>query len=347
MTNISASPVQTTNSFKPTVNFVVEDMFYFKYIGCTTAAKALHREMNANGTWNAMWNGESTASISHFHTFGPLALYALHQSTGINILTAHSTPRINFGNIAGTELINKAYPYIYKQFDHIITISQTCEDEIKTMIPDVPVTRIPNGISREKFREDKEAGGAFRETYNISEDETLVLSVGQISPRKGVYDFLKIAKQCPDKKFVWVGGFPYGILSTEYFSMKDALSKASENVIFTDFIPDVVHAYSGADLFFMPSHAETFGLVILEALSCGLPVVGRNIPEFREVYGSSIALFDTIDEACHAISDEKRLSMLQSSARDATEHYDIITIAKQTTDLYTTLLEERDEMHFN
>ena len=339
--NLSGDLTQTTKNFKPTVNFVVEDMFYFKYIGCTTAAKALYREISTSETWKTMWNGENTASISHYHTFGPLALYALHQSTGINILTAHSTPRVNIGNIAGTDIINQIYPHIYKKFDHIITISQTCEDEIKELIPDAAVTRIPNGIERERFKRDKEAGIAFRQQYGIEEDETVILNVAQINPRKGIYDFLEIAKRCPDKKFVWVGGFPYSILSTEFLSVKNALRNAPENVICTDFIPNVVHAYSAADIFLMPSHAETFGLVILEALSCGLPVIARNIKEFQEVYGTSISLFSTIDEACNAISDERGLSVLQSSARRATEPYDIINIAKQTTDLYTKLLEAR------
>jgi glycosyltransferase involved in cell wall biosynthesis len=338
MSEVSA-PIQTANILNPTVNFVVEDMFYFKYIGCTTAAKTLYREINKNGTWNATWNEQNTALISHYHTFGPLALYARYQSTGINILTAHSTPRVNIGNIAGTDLINQVYPYIYKRFDHIITISQACEDEIKTFLPDVPVTRIPNGIDREKYTRDKEAGALFRETYGIAEDDTLVLSVGQTSPRKGIYDFLEVAKRCPDKKFVWVGGSPYGILSTDFLSMKRALGRAAENVIFTNFIPDVVGAYSGADVFFMPSYAETFGLVVLEALACGLPVVARNLTEFKEIFGLSISLFCNIEEACNAISDEKALSILQSSARDATSSYDIIDVAKQTTELYAELLE--------
>jgi glycosyltransferase involved in cell wall biosynthesis len=327
------------DSTKPTVNFVVEDMFYFKYIGCTTAAKTLYREINKGGTWNATWNKESETPISHFHTFGPVALSSLRKSTGINILTAHSTPRVNVGNVAGTQLINQIYPHIYKRFDHIITISQACENEIKTLLPDIPVTLIPNGIDLSKFQKNKDAGATFREMYGISDDETLVLSVGQLSPRKGVYDFLEVAKECPDKKFVWVGGSPYGVLSSNYISVKYAQKKAPKNVIFTDFIPDVSYAYSGADIFFMPSYAETFGLVLLEALACGLPVVARNLPEFKEIYGSSISLFSNKNEARFALEDTKTLLNLQSSARESAQAYDISDVAEKTIKLYTELLE--------
>ena len=54
---------------------------------------------------------------------------------------------------------------------------------------------------------------------------------------------------------------------------------------------DVINAYNGADVFFMPSYAETFGLVILEALACGVPVVARDIPEFHEIFGNNILYF--------------------------------------------------------
>jgi glycosyltransferase involved in cell wall biosynthesis len=327
------------DSTKPTVNFVVEDMFYFKYIGCVTAAKTLYHEINKGGSWNATWNNKLSSPISHFHTFGPVALSSLRKSTGINILTAHSTPRVNVGNVAGTKLINQIYPHVYKRFDHIITISQACENEIKTLLPDVPVTRIPNGIDLSKFKRNQDARAAFREMYGISDDETLVLSVGQLSPRKGVYDFLEVAKECPDKKFVWVGGSPYGALSAGYISMKYARNKASKNVIFTDFIPDVTYAYSGADIFFMPSYAETFGLVLLEALACELPVVARDLSEFKEIYGSSISLFSNNNEARLALEDAKKLSSLQSFARESAKTYDISDVAEKTTRLYTELLD--------
>ncbi|MDL5503691.1 MAG: glycosyltransferase family 4 protein, partial [Candidatus Methanoperedens sp.] len=59
--------------------------------------------------------------------------------------------------------------------------------------------------------------------------------------------------------------------------------KCQDNVIFTGFVPNIAEAYSGADVFLMPSYSEMFVLVILEAFSCGLPVVARGIPEFKEI----------------------------------------------------------------
>jgi glycosyltransferase involved in cell wall biosynthesis len=173
----------------------------------------------------------------------------------------------------------------------------------------------------------------------VDEDETVVLTLGQQTPRKGIYDFLEIAAQTPDLIWVWVGGFPYGRLSKDYSRIEREKRKASENVVFTGFVPDVTEAYSGADLFFFPSKAETFGLVILEALASGLPVVARGIPELREIFGDAVAFFDTRDEAKDLVLSRDRLRLSGEKAREFTERFDVRIIAEAHAKLYRRLAE--------
>jgi 1,2-diacylglycerol-3-alpha-glucose alpha-1,2-galactosyltransferase len=167
----------------------------------------------------------------------------------------------------------------------------------------------------------------------------VVLTLGQQTPRKGIYDFLEIAARTPDLIWVWVGGFPYGRLSKDYSRIEREKRKASENVIFTGFVPDVTEAYSGADLFFFPSKAETFGLVILEALASGLPVVARGIPELREIFGDAIAFFDSHDEAQDMVQARDKLRLSGEKARQFTERFDIRLIAEAHAKLYRRLAE--------
>jgi glycosyltransferase involved in cell wall biosynthesis len=112
-----------------------------------------------------------------------------------------------------------------------------------------------------------------------------------------------------------------------------------ENVIFTGVIDDISRAYSGGDIFFMPSHAETFGLVIVEALSSGLPVIARDIFEFREIFGNSVLFFREIGEARDLLNDDATLQRCASRARSSTEKYDITLIAKRHQQLYQELIE--------
>jgi glycosyltransferase involved in cell wall biosynthesis len=322
------------------VNIFAEDILSLKYIGCSTVAKTLYRQLSRMPDIEVSWNSSSyDFDVVHYHTFGPLSLLNWKYSRGIKVLTAHSTPRINEGNLVFSRFINNYYPDIYRKFDHIINISVPCQREIEQMLPNIPTTLIPNGIDRDYFKRDDDKRKSFREKLDIEDNETVVLTVAQQTPRKGIYDFIELSKMYPGIRWVWVGGFPYGALSKDYLNIKKIKRFCGENAIFTGFIPDIVEAYSGADVFFMPSYAETFGLTILEALSCGLPVVARGIPEFREIFGDAALFFSNIEEAGVHITDDGSLRRNSRCFRDFTEQYDIKNIADRHCDLYRKLAE--------
>ncbi len=126
------------------VSFYVEDQFFFRYIGCATAARTLYRALGGVDGLELSWKrGTADADLVHYHTFGPLALHNRRRSHGVAVLSAHSTPRINQGNIAFARRINRLYPRIYAGFDHIVTISEPCHREVAAMVPDTPITHDP------------------------------------------------------------------------------------------------------------------------------------------------------------------------------------------------------------
>lgn len=320
------------------MSFYVEDQFFFRYIGCATAARSLYRALGSIDGIEFSWKrGTADADLVHYHTFGPLALHNRRRSRGISVLTAHSTPRINQGNIAFARRINRVYPRIYEKFDHIVAISEPCAREVAEMVPGVPVTLIPNGVDRERFHPDPEPGAVFRGRYGIGGDERIVLSVAQMTPRKGIYDFFALADRHPDIRFVWVGGLPYSVLSKDYARITALRERAGPNVLFTGYVDRIETAYAAADVFFMGSSAETFGLVILEALASGLPVIARSIPEFREIFGPSILYFSTREEASALLDDETALARCGAGARAATLPFDIHDIAERHSALYRSL----------
>jgi 1,2-diacylglycerol-3-alpha-glucose alpha-1,2-galactosyltransferase len=322
------------------INYIVEDFSVFKYIGCATAARAIYRNMPRDADLDLSWNSAARGvDLAHFHTFGPLALGYRLYTKGVKVLTAHSTPHTNLGNIGFSGFVNSLYPPIYRGFDHVITVSEPCDREIRAMLPGMETTMIPNGVDRQVFQRYADKRRAFRAALGADEDETVVLTLGQQTPRKGIYDFLAIAARTPDVIWVWVGGFPYGRLSKDYSRIEREKRKATENVVFTGFVPDVTEAYSGADLFFFPSKAETFGLVILEALASGLPVVARGIPELREIFGDAVAFFETPDDAKELVLSKDRLRLSGEKAREFTERFDVRIIAEAHAKLYRRLAE--------
>ncbi|NYT06273.1 MAG: glycosyltransferase family 4 protein, partial [Methanomicrobiales archaeon] len=220
------------------VNFFVEDMLFFKYIGCATAARSLFHALGRRNDIDIAYNaGSDPFDLVHYHTFGPFALAHKRRHNGVSVLTAHSTPRVNENNIAFAGLINRQYPRIYGSFDHIIAISESCRDEVAAMVPGVPITLIPNGVDRDFFVHDPRRRAAFREHYGIDDDATVALTVAQQTPRKGIFDIMACANAYPDTTWVWVGGFPYGIFSKGYFGIQRMKRACGPNMIFTGFVP--------------------------------------------------------------------------------------------------------------
>jgi len=278
------------------VNLIVEDFGAFKYLGCATAAKNLYKSLSKiiDVNWN---NKSSDFDIAHFHTFGPSSLNYLKRFEGKKILTAHSTPYLNKGNISFTSFINKLYKPIYNMFDHIIAVSNKCKNELVDIGIQKEISPIYNGIDCKRFIPNKLKRQRFRNLLGIKTNDLVILTVAQRTPRKGIYDFLQLAQNLPYFKFIWIGGFPYSVLSKDYLKIRKAIERKTENTFFPGFIKDIEEAYSAADVFFMPSYAEGHSIVMLEALSMGLPIVARDIEEFREAFNNNLIYFNKrVDE---------------------------------------------------
>jgi len=143
-----------------------------------------------------------------------------------------------------------------------------------------PFKVIPNGINREVFSRNAVLGEKFRRRWGIADSDKVVLSVGLRIPRKGVDTFVQLAEKFSERKdvkFVWVG-------ESEAL-LEDALDNTPKgNVLFTGHVPfeDIVGVYSAADVFVFPTRAESYGNVMLEAASCGCPLLIRDIPVFED-----------------------------------------------------------------
>lgn len=317
------------------INFIVEDSGPLQYLGCATAAKNLYNELSKS--IKISYNDASLEyDICHLHTFGPKSLLYLKRFKKKTVITAHSTPHLNDGNLAFPGLVNWLYVPIYNQFDHIISVSKKCELELIDIGCKPLITTIYNGINLNIFKPDKEKRKRFRQTYHINNDSLVILTVAQRTPRKGIYDFLSLAKRFPDHTFLWVGGFPYGLFSKDFRKVTKAIEHRPKNALFPGFVEDIFEVYSGADVFLMPSYAEGHSIVMLEALSMKLPMIARRTDEFTEAFSSMLYYYDDINEITSNVFDEKNRSIYKLKTKDV-KRYDIKETAKQHVKLYEKL----------
>jgi len=317
------------------VNFIVEDSGAFKYLGCATAAKNLYQSLSKK--MEISYNDSSLDfDIAHFHTFGPRSLWYLHRFKNTSIITAHSTPQLNHGNLAFPRLVNWLYRPIYNKFDHIISVSNKCRKELIGMGCKPEITTIYNGIDTSLFRPDETKRTSFRKKLQLSNEDTLVLTVAQRTPRKGIYDFLNTARKFPEYHFLWIGGFPYSFFSIDYRKIQNALKNRPNNTYFPGFVEDIFEIYSAADFFLMPSFAEGHSIVMLEALSMRLPMIARDTEEFREAFNGTMQYFSSIDEINQEMFSESQRKRYQKKAEEVSK-YHIDQIADQHTKLYEKL----------
>ena len=317
------------------VNFIVEDSGAFKYLGCATAAKNLYNALSKK--IDISYNDSSLDfDIAHFHTFGPRSLWYLHRFNGVSIITAHSTPNLNEGNLAVPGLVNWLYRPIYNRFDHIISVSNKCKNELVKMGCKPEITTIYNGIDPSLFSPDEAKRVSFRKKYNLTKKDTLILTVAQRTPRKGIYDFLEIAKRFPSYKFLWIGGFPYSLFSKEYNKIKKTLKNKPDNTMFPGFVEDIFEVYSAADFFLMPSFAEGHSIVMLEALSMKLPMIARDTEEYREAFNGMLSYFSQVEDLNEEVFSESNKKKYQKKAEEVSI-YNIDKIADQHTKLYEKL----------
>ncbi len=205
-----------------------------------------------------------------------------------------------------------------------------------------PFRIIPNGISREVFKKNEALRAKIRERWGVLESDKLVLSVGLRIPRKGVDTFVNMSskfKERKDVKFIWVG-------ASEPL-LKDALDESSPgNVMFAGHMPfeEIVGAYSAADVFVFPTRAESYGNVMLEAASCGCPLLIRDIPVYEEwVRDGQHCLKAKDDEdfsrKLASIIDDAglRRRLIDGAGQLASEH-DIGKTALMLKELYESLL---------
>ncbi len=140
---------------------------------------------------------------------------------------------------------------------------------------------IPNPIDLKLFKRDERRRKEFRKKFGIK--KKMLLSVGSIQKRKGIFDFASVANLLPRYQFVWIGKIPEVPSLEKRKELQKLLEDRKSNIIFPGYLGQkgLIDAYSAADLFVFTTYAETFGLVIPEAASTGLPVIARNLPEFR------------------------------------------------------------------
>lgn len=180
-------------------------------------------------------------------------------------------------------------PFFYKHLqntygiaDLIITPTRYSKFLIESMyVVKSPVVALSNGIDLDAYQYDQVKVDQFYQRFNLKKEDKIVIGVGLLFERKGIHDFIEVARTMPDTTFIWFGTLP-SYMTTHF--IKKAIKRKPKNMIMAGYVEgDVMKgAFSAANCVFFPSYEETEGIVVLEALASKTPVVLRDIPVYYD-----------------------------------------------------------------
>jgi len=267
-----------------------------------------------------------------------LPLWSVKVFEGPIVGTFHTYMKTNLAY----DVINDSFGQYFKKLKGRICVSQPAKDFIYQYFP-ADYRIIPNGVDINRFRP------GLKPIKKFADDTFNLLFVGRIDPRKGLRYLLQafsiVYGHDPNVRLIVVGK---GILS-EYYKMF-LLRDLEDKVFFEGYVSGekIPNYYATADIYCSPAtHGESFGIVLLEAMASGKPVVASSNEGYRQVLSSQEGILvepkNTVQLAKAIISlmdNKKKRKEMGEAGRKKAEKYSWKNVTKQIVDYYQEVLKE-------
>jgi glycogen(starch) synthase len=256
-----------------------------------------HDNIQVEGFSTQLIRQEGGFDLIHNHDWlSGFAAIALKNDFGLPLVsTIHATEMgRNGGHLYGEmqRSIHAAEWWLTFESWRIIACSYYMSREVQTTfgVPPEKVDVIPNGVDPRRF---DELHGIDLSSFRLGfarPDQPIVYYVGRIVPEKGLQILVDAAplvlSEWPEVKFVIAGGGEFG----NDLRAKAAALGVTDSILFTGRIPDEVRdsLFKVADCAVFPSLYEPFGIVALEAMAAGTPVVVSDVGGLSEVVDHNV-----------------------------------------------------------
>lgn len=234
--------------------------------------------------------------------------------------------------------------------DQVIAPSQSIKDMLLERGVKKPIEMISTGVDLEKFSQGN--GPAFRKQYGIEPDDFIVGHVGRLAIEKNLLFLIRsvivFLKGQPRAKFLLVGKGPLleevkSIFHNEQLGHRLIVAGALEG-------ERLIDAYHAMDVFAFSSKTETQGIVLLESMAAGVPVVALDATGVRDFLKDTvtgrIVFEETVNRFSEALNwvskqDVPSKQKLKDNARSLAASLSIDKTTGQLIDVYKFLMEKR------
>jgi glycosyltransferase involved in cell wall biosynthesis len=233
----------------------------------------------------------------YFHPFSSLRLAFIIQKMNFDIIHTHASKDL-WVIVPSLQFLRRKIPLVltkhigsfiekkdllhrrlYRYVTKAIAISSAIK---KNMIDTTPLSEdqivlIPNGVDISKFDPGVITGKKVRKEFSIKQDELLIGMMARFSRGKGHEEFISAAsalkKEYNNLRFIVIGEASRGEDIYEQQIKNSAAESGMEDLIFTGYRSDIPELLAAIDIFVFPSHAEAFGIALIEAMAMQKPSV--------------------------------------------------------------------------
>ena len=284
--------------------------------------------------------------------FKPDIIHTQHLWIWSSVVPEYGVPTVvtsHGSDMMGYDIDNSFYPYCIKAINEckkIITISKNNNEVVIDRFPEAKnkVVTLKNGYDSKMFylkNFDKEE---ILKSYGINKSyEKIVLFAGRLTENKGIDVLLNAASRYENDNTLTIIAGGGGLLpdlerQVEELKLKDVVFLGDQTQ------ENLNKLYNIADVLAVPSRVEGFGLVAIEALACGLPVVGTNnggmVDFINENVGALVEVEDDIalEKEITKILTGERKFIKEELAKYAKDNYSQEVVIEKLIELYKTVI---------
>lgn len=244
--------------------------------------------------------------------------------------------------------------FALQNVERVIAVSSAAKANLQNIFPKEKIAIVPNGIEVENWASADKKGlrEEFRFLHGIPSDAALVGTAGELKELKGQRDFvlaaLETAKKFPNAHFVMVGK-DNSVNQTFRGELKRLVKVfgLEDRFLFLDWVEDTAPLLAALDIFVSPSHSESFGLAILEAMASAAAIVATETEGAKELLqtgeaGSLVPVKQPLRlaEAINGllVDEKRRFDLGRNAQAAARSKFGLEKMVEATENLYREIL---------
>ena len=298
--------------------------------------------------------------IFHIHAGGRIAQYSAKLGKKINkpcIMSLHGGSciipkqemelmlkplknKFSYGGIIDRIFRTRFIPE--SKVDMLLALSKAETQALLQRFPQTKVLTFPNGILHRELP----GIGNFREKYNIPADKKIILCISRIDYQKNQKILLEIIKRSSDTHLLLIGPITAQWYLEEIQKEAENLKINERLTVIPGLPPDsieLLQAMKSAECFILPSRHEPFGIVALEAMDAGIPLIASSVGGLKDflINGENALLFEdnNVQSLCDAYSALSAFRhKIIDGGKQTAQAYNWNALAEKLTEIYRGLL---------